>query len=273
MKKVILFTEGSIGEKDKRFALVASPNSQLIMLHDGPRFIPATSGFTAFNLVPALTTLAAGKDPLLVTIGTGTEIPTKTLRGGVNIKTQATSPADNDNAMLIGVAASPSFVTWDATAASAIAPRFRTRVRLSQITELVFGAGLDQNITSPIGSATAGDGAQFLFDPANELSTGVSTYATNWILAQKVNAVYTYTDSGIAVLANVDYELEIRWSSDLKPSWYINGALVGTSTTAQTDDTAVGVVIGVQINAASPAGQKDFDCRYVQLDPNWLDVA
>ncbi len=272
MKKVILFTEGSVGEKDKRFALTAAPNSQLFMLHDGPRFIPATSGFTAFSLVPALTSLAAGKDPLLVTIGTGTEIPALTPRGGVNIKTQATSPADNDNALLIGVAASPSFVTWDATPATARAPRFRTRVRLSQITELVFGAGLDQNITSPIGSATAGDGVQFLFDPANELATGIATYATNWIIARKINGVDTYVDSGVAVLANVDYELDIRLSSDLKPSFYINGALVHTALTAQTDDVAVGVVIGVQINAASPAGQKDFDCRYVQLDPNWIDL-
>lgn len=272
MKKVILFTEGTGGDLDKRFALDAAPGSQLVMLHSGPRFIPATSGFSQFPLPPALTTSAYGTDPLFVTIGTGTEIPTLTLRGGVNVKTQATTPADNDNAMLIGISGRPSFTTWDLTPATGRAPRFRTRVRLSQVTELVFGAGLDQNITSPIGSATAGDGVQFLFDPANELTTGIATYATNWICARKINGVDTYADSGVKVVARVDYELEIKLSSDLKPSWYINGNLVYTATTAQTDDIAVGVVIGVQINAASPAGQKDFDCRYIQLDPNWQDV-
>lgn len=266
MRKLVLFTEGDGNEHDRRYAIDAPPGSQLFMLDDGPRMVPSSSGFTAFGLVPALTTLAAGKDPLLVTIGTGTEIPTKSVTGGANIKTQATSPADNDNALLVGVSGSPSFVTWNLTAGSVIAPRFRTRVRLNQITELVFGAGLDQNITNPVSSATAGDGASFQFDPGAEVAMHANQ-TTNWILAQKKNGTDTYIDSGVAVLAGVDYELEIRWSAALIPSYYIDGVLVGTGV-AQTDDIAVGVNIGVQING-TPSGQKDFDVRYVQLDPNW----
>lgn len=269
MKKLVLFTEGlGNSDRDKRFSIEADSLSRLVMLPDGPRMVPFASGFSAFELVPALTTVAAGKDPIFVTIGTGTEIPAKSVKGGINLKTQATTPADNDNAILVGVSGAPSFVTWDKTAGSIVAPRFRTRVNLTQITELVFGAGLDQNITNPVPSATAGDGAAFYFDPSTEVNTGIAAQTTNWILAQKVNGVDTYLDSGVAVKAGVDYELEIKWDDTLVPSYYINGTLVGTGVT-QTDDIAVGVNIGIQINAASPAGQKDFYCRYVQLDPNW----
>lgn len=267
MRKIVLFTEGNGNDGDRRYSIPAPNGSQLFMLPDGPRMIPGASGFSNFSLLPAATTLAAGKDPLLVTIGTGTEVVTRKTGGGINIKTQASSPADNDNAILIGVAGSPSFVTWNLTAGSIIAPRFRTRVRLNQIEELVFGAGLDQNITNPVSSATAGDGASFQFDPGSEVSMHANQ-ATNWILAQKKNGTDTYLDSGIPVLAGVDYELEIRWSDALVPSYYIDGVLVGTGV-AQTDDIAVGINIGIQIDASVPSGQRDFDISYVQLDPTW----
>lgn len=266
MKSIAIFREANGVDLDQKFVVPTAPFSRLVF--DGnadPRAVPFGSCFTAFEYLPG-TAVAVSKDQQTVSLGTGTELVTRSPKGGIKVKTQATTPADNDNAMIIGVAATPSFVTWDLTAGSVVAPRFRTRVNLTQITELQFGAGLDQNITSPIGNATAGDGAQFLFDPANESATGVTTYATNWILAQKVNGADTYLDSGVKVAAGVDYRLEIRWGADLKPTYYIDGVNVGTGV-AQTDDIAVGVVVGVQINAASPAGQKDFDLRYLQLDP------
>lgn len=266
MNKLVIFQESDVIGQDKKFSVNAPPLSRLVIAGDGtPRYVPFGSGFTAFEYLPA-TAVAVSKDQMTISLGTGTEVIARSAKGGVNVKTQATTPADNDNVMIIGVASTPSFVTISSTAGSVVAPRFRCRVNLSQISELQFGAGLDQNITSPIGNATAGDGAQFLFDPGSESATGISTYATNWILAQKVGGADTYIDSGIAALAGVDYNLEIRWSAALLPSYYINGVLVGTGV-ANTTATAVGINIGVQINAASPAGQKDFDLRSIQLDP------
>lgn len=226
-----------------------------------PRAVPINCIVDAFDLLPAAA-VAAGADPVTISLGTGTEVIARAAKGGINVKTKSSTPADNDNAMIIPVTGAASIVPITAVSQ----PRFGARVNLSQITELVAGAGMDENITSPVGSATAGDGAQFYFDPAGEVTTGLATATrANWILAQKVAGADTYIDSGIAVIAGKDYQLEIIWGADLKPSYYIDGVLVGTGV-ANTASAAVAPVVGLQINAGSPAGQKDMDIRMVSVE-------
>lgn len=263
MKDLILFQQSNEpGKGDFKFlAAIPAGSATLKFIGGAPHLVPDASGFSAFNLLPAATTLAAGKDPVTVTLGTGTEVIARSAGGGVNIKTQASTPADDDNAFLVGVAAANTFGSISAT----VPLRFQTTVRLNQITEIVFAAGLDQNITNPIPPSTSGDGAAFMFDPTNEQATGITTYATNIILTQKVAGADTYLDSGVAMALSVDFALKIVWGADLKPRYYINDVLVGTGV-ANTAAASIGVNIGVTIAAGSPAGQKDIDIRFIQLD-------
>jgi hypothetical protein len=269
-------TNGAPEGSEKLEVIEMPPLSRLICDAFGRfRAQPFSTAQTVFNLLPNLTSAAAGKDDLIVTIGTGTEVPTRSAKGGINVKTQATTPADNDNAILVSLTGSGMITPITAVSQ----PRFSTRVILTQITELVFGAGFDENWTSPIPSATAGDGASFYFDPADEAVTGLAGAATNWLLWEKVNGVDRVIDSGVPVLAGVPYELEVQIGADLKPAYYINGNLIDVSGTwtlmaggtatgpaALTSGDSVGPVIGVQINAETPAGQKDFDCRYIAVE-------
>ena len=264
MKKMV-FERRAIKEGgDLRETVDTPPHSRLYVDSLGnSRFVPIASCETVFRLLPNATSLAAAKDDVIVSIGTGTEVIARADKGGVNVKTQATTPADNDNAILIpGVGTA---LTVPITAASR--PRFRTRVNLSQITELVFSAGFDENISNPVPTATAGEGAAFYFDPAGEVTTGLDAASLpNFILTEKVNGTDTFKDSGVQVVAGIDYELEIQIGEDRKPVYFINGVQVGVGASALTSGDSVSPVIGVQINAAAPAGQKDFDCRYVAVE-------
>ena len=266
MKKMVFERRGQVEGGDLRETVNTPPHSRLYVDVLGKsRFVPIASCETVFRLLPNATSLAAAKDDVIVSIGTGTEVIARAAKGGVNVKTQATTPADNDNAILIP--GTGTALTVPITAVSQ--PRFRTRVNLSQITELVFGAGFDENITSPIPNATAGEGASFYFDPTGEVTAetmGLPAAAlANFILTEKVNGTDTFKDSGVQVIAGIDYELEIQIGEDLKPVYFINGAQVGVGASALTSGDSVSPVIGVQI-AGTPSGQKDFDCRYVAVE-------
>lgn len=214
------------------------------------------TAMSVFNLLPAAVA-AATADPLVLSLGSGVEVVARSLKGGCNV--QMAAATDNTNAMLI-----PAGSTGFAVPLTAVSqPRFSTRVRLTQITLLVFGAGLDENITSPVSSATAGDGAGFYFDPLGEVATGLPAASLpNWILTQKVAGADTYIDSGVPVIIATDYELEVKYGEDLIPKYYINGLLVGTGV-AGTSGAVLGFVVGVQANGAQ---QADFDCRYVATE-------
>jgi len=222
--------------------------------------IPINSCLTSFNLLTAAAA-AATADPYTLSLGTGTEVIARATKGGENIKTQASTPADADNAMLIPAANSAGY----SAIAAQTQPRLRTRVNLTQITAIVFGAGLDQNVTSPILTSTSGDGAGLMFDPLNKSVTGLPAASLpNWILVQKINGTNTFADSGVAVVAGVDYELEVRYGPDNIPVYYINGTLIANaSAAAGTATTVLGFVVGVQKNGSDGATQKDFDCRYI----------
>lgn len=247
---------------DQEQTVTVPPHSTLICDAFGRfRAQPFWTARTVFNNLPAAS-LAAGKDEMLVSLGTGTEVIARSTKGGVNVKTQASSPADNDNAMLVAVAAN----AMNCIITSASKPRFSCRVALTQITELFASLGMDENLTDPNPAGTAGDGAKFLFDPGKELNAAAATGTeANWVMTQKKAGADTYTDTGVPVIAGREYELEIAWGADLKPEYYIDGKLVGTGV-ANTANAVVGVVCGVQINAASPAGQKDIDIRYISLE-------
>ena len=321
--------------------ITVPPHSKLIVDGSGRfRAVPFWTALTTFELLPAAS-LAAGKEPLLVTLSDGstTEVIARSSKGGVNVKTQASTPADNNSAFVVSVAANAMNVPITATSQ----PFFACRVSLTQITQLFASFGLDENLTDPNPAGTAGDGAKFVFDPGNELSMGLeavsgvaassltasgltATFTTatahglddndpvtisgatqaafngtfriivtstttftyvmisnpgvltatgspvvtygavnNWVLHQKKAGADVYQDSEVPVIAGVDYDLEIIWGADLIPKYYINGKLVGTGTVANTSAAIVGVVCGVQINAAEPSGQKDFDLRYVMV--------
>lgn len=263
MNKITLLRKGTNGApegSDQWDTFDAPPHSTILVDAQGKgRCIPFNSAFDRFSLLPAAAA-AAGSDDLMLSLGTGTEVIARSAKGGVNVKTQASTPADNDNAMLKPVANSSMIVPI--TAASR--PRFSTRVRLTAITEIVFGAGMDENLTSPVGSATAGEGAQFYFDPLAEVTTAAA--AANWVCATKVNGTDAYIDSGVPVVAGRDYELAIQIGEDLKAKYYIDGRLVATSAAALTSGDSFGAVVGLQVNANPPDGQKDFDCRYVLVE-------
>lgn len=266
MKFLQLVRKGLFGapEGSEKWETVETPpHSRLLCTAQGKfRAVPLFSAVSVFNNLPNATSAAAGKDELLVSIGTGTEVIARAAKGGVNVKTQVTTPADNDNAMLVGLANNGTNVPIT----SVSKPRFSTRISLSQITGLQASFGFDENLTAVDPTGTAGDGAKFCFDPGKEITTGLAAGAeNNWILSQKKAGVDTFIDSGVPVAAGQVYELEIVYAEDLKPSYYIDGVLVGTGV-ANTASATVGVVLGVQVNDASTPAQKDFDCRYVAVE-------
>lgn len=260
MKSLTFVQHGAREGQDAWPNVLTPPFSTLSIDSLGnPRIHPYWTARSVFNLLPAASA-TAGKDDLTLSLGTGTEVIARATKAGINVKTQASTPADNDNAMIIAAVSSGMLAPLTAVSQ----PRLVTRVNLTQITELVFGAGLDENQTSPVSSATAGDGAGFYFDPAGEVTTGGAV--GNWICTQKVAGADTYIDSLVPVQAGRDYNLDVKYGPDLKPLYYIDGILVATSTVAGTSAAVIGAMVGVQINAGSPAGQKDFDIRYLSVE-------
>ena len=220
--------------------------------------LPMHTALTAFTLIPPVGAAAAGKDPITTIAGTGTvPAPTRAAKGGVNIATRTTSAAQNDQAYITGPASS-GFIA-PIKAASRIV--FSTRIMIPTITTAAFSAGLNENPTNVLPSATAGEGAMFLYDSEDADSHGED--GANWILAHKVNGVDTYTDTGIVVQADVDYDLRIEIGTDLKARFYLDGVLVGTGP-ALTSGDSVTAFAGVHTEATSTI-PRSFDCRYLRL--------
>ncbi len=243
--------------------------------------VPVHTAFDVFNLLPAAAA-AAGSDDLLLSLGTGTEVIARATKGGVNVKTQASTPAASDNSMLKPVANSTMNVPLTAVSQ----PQFRTRVSITTISDptsdatlvtsaICAFAGLNETTTHVDPTTDAGDGAGFLYAPnpgvggapvALTTPTGLAAAtALNWIAHQKVAGVDTFIDTGIAVVAGQDYELHVIYGPDLIPLYYINGKLVATGVSAGTTGHTLGVVVGLQIMNSTPAGQVDMDVRYVSV--------
>jgi hypothetical protein len=221
-------------------------------------FCPQRLGaWTAFELIPA-TSVAAGSDKLTVLSGTSTEVIARVATGGVRLTTQASTPADDDNVML--AAAANSYFNRVVTATSRL--RFVSRVKIPTITSILASVGLNENLTDPDPTGSAGEGAMFLFDPDETVTTGLtSAQHDNWILAHKVNGTDTFTATSIPVVADQDYVLEIEIDEDLKANFYINGEYVGIGPALTSGDT-VAVYAGCETNTA---GQRSLDVRYLGL--------
>ena len=259
MKTVSLLVKGSGGNvHDKTQEAEVLQHS--VIRFDGNGDARTSSPFGFFTTFPLLTAaaVAAGTDKLLLNAGAGTEVISRAAKGGEKL---ATSALDNDQAMLIGIATTDSVMPL--TAKSRV--RLATRVSINQVTLVLFVAGLDETLGAFLGTANAGDGAQFLFDPSDELGLVASAgmVAANLICATKVAGNDTYRNSGIKIVAGADYELAIEVGEDLISRYYVNGALVATAITAHTSAASVGITIGVQNGSAA---SRDFECRYVSME-------
>lgn len=216
--------------------------------------------FTSFNRLPAAA-VATTADLDMITLGTGTEVITRSTLGGINIQTQASTPADNDNAMVIPAATGTGMYRVTSATSQIM---FFSRLRMASIANLTVSAGVDENQTAVYPDGTAGEGAIFVFDPTSAITmSGITSaqHAANWIAHYKIGGVDSYINTGIAVVAATDYKLAITIGTDLKPRYFINGTGVGTGAALTTAKT-VGAKVGVQTETAA---QKDIDVRFVKM--------
>lgn len=220
------------------------------------------ANFTNFAMLPAATA-AALTDKLLITVGTGTEVASRSTAangGGVNISTQATTPLTGDN-VLLTPAANTQFI--QAVNANQL-HRFSTLLSLTSVADIVASVGLSELLTDADPTGTAGEGALFLADPGEAVTTGLTTAQhANWILAYKVAGVDTFAATSVPLVAARAYNFEIQMNSDLTASMYINGTLVGTSP-ALTAADPINPFIALETAADA---QKSADVRFVEFGP------
>ena len=102
MKQLLTKTKGHDGA-DKEAFISLRPGGTYVTDAQGNPVVEGSLTAERWDLVPAAA-VATGTSKLMVTVGTGTEVVAKADKGGVNIKTQATTPAQGDNALLAAVA-------------------------------------------------------------------------------------------------------------------------------------------------------------------------
>lgn len=232
-----------------------------------PGAVPIIEAFTNFNRLTAVSAsvAAATTDIELEHVGTGTEVVARSTKGGINYKSQATTPADGDN-IIVTPAETGTGMYGRISAGSGL--RFETAVSINTITALFASFGLNENLTDVDPTGTAGEGAMFVFDPTGEFtSTLTAAERANWALAHKVDGADAFTATDIPVVAGKVYNLVIELQTDLTCDFYIDGELVGTGPALTSGDT-VGVLLGLELTA-TPAGQKDIDVGYVSMARNF----
>lgn len=230
-------------------------------------------GGTCFESLPAATSVAAGSDNLFVTVGTGTEVVARDTLGRANFKSQATTPADNDNCLLVpcnttNILNQPVSASYLWRAAAVIS--------LGTITAEFFSIGFNESITDADPTGTAGDGAMFFFIPndvvaATELADATTFTAAGftatqrgcWLMASKVAGTFSWAASSVTVAASTEYLLQWQIGTDRKITYSINGARVGQSP-ALTNAAALRFMAGIELTG-TPGGQKDFSVRGVPI--------
>lgn len=262
MNRTLLISGSGIAGDDQRQEVQVPLHGKIIVDNQGKlQGVSQQECFTPFNLLPAASA-AATADAFFLVSGTGTEVIARASFGGVNLKSQASTPADGDNVLLFPAASGTGGYS---VMRAQTQPRFETRVAINTITAMFASFGFNENVTDADPTGTAGDGAMFVFDPTGEFtSTLTSDQRANWAIAQKVNGTDTFTATSVPVVAGVDYELVITIGEDLKPKFYINGVLVATGTALTSGDT-VGAFVGLELTA-TPGGQKDVDVRYIRVN-------
>lgn len=149
-----------------------------------------------FSFLPAAAA-AAGNAIFVKTVGTGTEVIARAAKGGVNIKTQVTTPATNDNVMLTAIASSAQIVPVTAISM----PKFKTIVSLTQIADQT---AADLQLTAAV-PANAGSGyvvGDILTIAGGTLTTG--TAATVRVTAVVNGPAPTFTPGSISTLQVVN---------------------------------------------------------------------
>lgn len=252
-----------IGEDEWRQVPIAEGGTIGIDGIGNPIINPPLTYRTNFPLPPAAT-ITVATDTQTITTGVGTEVVARAAKGGVNIKTQVTSPTEGDNAIVTGAPGS-GLASGLVNATSQL--RFATRVAITDLGTAMFSAGLNQTNTDVDPSGAAGDGAMFLYNASpDDLTTAtgltVAQHA-NWVLASKVAGVDSYQATNVPVIAGVEYDLVIEIGTDLKADFYINGALVGTGPALTTGATLISMV-GIE-GMEFTTTQRGFDVRYIQL--------
>lgn len=212
-----------------------------------------------FGLLPA-TAVAASTSKFVTLNGTGTEIIAQAVKGGCNIKTQATTPADNDNVFLAAVASTG----FHRTIGAGTNLVFDSAVNITSVADGFWSFGLNENVTDVDPTGTAGDGAMFCVDPTGEFATALDAdrVVGNWFAFWKVDGFDYGIDTGIPAQAGVDYHLRIELGADLKPRFYINGDLVATGA-ALTSGDSLKVFAGGELTTGT--NQRDADIRYLYL--------
>lgn len=179
-------------------------------------------------------------DPDFEVLGTnGTSaLSTFYAEGGI---TFTTAGADNDQMILVPhLDANQSAweqVTWGTDQETIWECALRTT---ATITSMTIWAGLKLTNTS----VTATDNDQAFFRYAAATNSG------KWQAIHSIGGTDTATDTGIAVAASTTYRLRVAIDASRIAQFYINGALVSTST-ALTNATDLKPYIGVQANTGA----------------------
>jgi len=219
---------------------------------------PRISSFTSFELLPA-SAVAAGTDKLTF-INTGATPGTlaRATKGGISYPTGG---ASGNASVLTGVSATAFRPTITATSKVI----FAARVSIPTITNVLVQVGLGQapSATDP-GAANSGtDSAEFFFDPANALASGLGTTALgNWLVRwRSASGTVTYRDTGVPVVAGHDYNLAIAFNDSIQPVFLINRDIraVGVA-------LATGIVMIPQFGVkTSTAAARSFECRFAKV--------
>lgn len=218
------------------------------------------SSFTYWELLPAAS-VAVGTDKLTTLVG-GSATVAQSVRGGILISgpTSNTSPAS-----VAGVATSGFSAPFTATNNLI----FRTQIYIPTLVQGFTTAGLSTNVAAPTIAVSGADAAQFLADPTNlyASTTGATTaQAANWILCTNVAGTSSYIFTNVPIVAGQDIALQIVLNSNLTYSYFINGALVGTSpiATPATLNANLKVIVGCE--NASTGLANALEIRYAQFE-------
>lgn len=259
-KLLKLFRRGSNAD-DAIESITVLPNSRLAFDNFGAAYNHhLLQSFTYFELLPVITTVVATAEPRFLVVGTSAVSADvlQSTTGGIKMSTHG---GNNDITSIGAIAATGMVLPISATSLI----RFRTRVMLELLTTELVAVGLNQTRASADvdPTASAGEGATFVFDPGKVITTGLAAGAeNNWILAWKINGVDSFADSGIPVVALRDYDFRIEIGTDLKPLFYIDEVLVGTGGALATASATVGPLIGVKALAAAA---RVIHTRFVSL--------
>ena len=179
-------------------------------------------------------------------------------KGGISYPTGG---ASGNASVLTGVSATAFRPTITATSKVI----FATRVSIPTITNVLVQVGLGQapSATDPAAANSGTDSAEFFFDPANALSSGVATSALgNWLVRwRSASGTVTYRDTGVPVVAGQDYNLAIAFNDSIQPVFLINRDIRAVGV-----HLATGIVMIPQFGVkTSTAAARSFEARYAKV--------